>query len=718
MKQIILLLCISTLLHSEVLKKNYLIYRGTPNEMGVSWQLSTADPVVISWGFDELTTIDSETVLPGDDNLYSYVIEGLEVNTKYFYSIEGVGKGSFITTPKEDTTHITLFAYGDSRSTPRHHNRVCQQMINRYQDNSKQTIAIHSGDLLNDGDAEYDWTTEVFPTNYPALNQFFAEVPLVVARGNHEESGDLFRKYFPYEHVKDFYWEFTYGPCHIFVIDQYVNYKPGSEQYNWLVSELSNSVKAWKIVAFHSPGWAAGGHKNNRYVQDYLQPLFIEYGVDIIITGHNHYYSRCEVDGIQHITTGGGGAVLYDPDLSSDKVVTGDKSFHFLEINIKNEICSVEVARDDGSIIETFTLISADVPFCKLTSPSRDTLIESGTGVLLTADAITYGKRCDSISFFIDDEYIANDDEFPYEGNWIAPATALDTFSTYAVMYYENGIDTSDITSFYISDYSEDFVISRRVISGIDDAEEKIHNGDVSTNSSDLELVEDGADKQIVGLRFQDITIPQGFKITNATVTFTVDEENDSAPSLSIYSELSDNASPFERDDFNLSQREKTNTFVSWSPETIDKIDTEIKTPDISFLIQSVIDIEDWQSGNALAILIEGDGTATVSSYEDNTNFAAQLDISYTKSGTSINHSSTGKNLQISRPHVIIRDGLCSISNVESVEIYSVSGRLLHKKEAQSIHSIITLKNLSPGFYLLRSQRGTHVTQQKLLIER
>ncbi|MBK9777870.1 MAG: hypothetical protein IPP62_16195 [bacterium] len=75
-----------------------------------------------------------------------------------------------------------------------------------------------------------------------------------------------------------------------------------------------SSNKPWRFVVLHEPGWSAGGgHPNNAAVQAYLQPLFVQYGVSIVFTGHNHYYARAVVDGVNHITTGGGGGPLHTP---------------------------------------------------------------------------------------------------------------------------------------------------------------------------------------------------------------------------------------------------------------------------------------------------------------------------------------------------------------------------------------------------------------------
>ena len=78
-------------------------------------------------------------------------------------------------------------------------------------------------------------------------------------------------------------------------------------------------------------------------------------------------------------------------------------------------------------------------------------------------------------------------------------------------------------------------VVEVRVSSSADDAEEEL-DGDMSLDSSDLELIYDGED-QIVGMRFQGVHIPQGATITNAYVEFETDETDSTATSVMIQAE-------------------------------------------------------------------------------------------------------------------------------------------------------------------------------------
>ena len=108
---------------------------------------------------------------------------------------------------------------------------------------------------------------------------------------------------------------------------------------------------------FHEPGWSAGGgHGNDPDVQDHIQPLCLTYGVDIVFAGHNHYYARCVVNGVQHITTGGGGAPLRSPDAGYPNVVVAVESHHFVEVDIQGNQLSCIVRDSNGGILDSFDM--------------------------------------------------------------------------------------------------------------------------------------------------------------------------------------------------------------------------------------------------------------------------------------------------------------------------------------------------------------------------
>lgn len=142
-----------------------------------------------------------------------------------------------------------------------------------------------------------------------------------------------------------------------------------------------------------------------------------------------------------------------------------------------------------------------------------------------------------------------------------------------------------------------------------DDVEEA-ESGEVSTGSSDLEILEDGG-KQTIGLRFNDIPLAQGTEVRSAWIQFTCDEASDIPTSVVINGEATGNASAFESKTNNVSLRARTAAEVIWQPEPWTRpgaaTDAE-RTPDISRLIQEIVNRDDWKPGNSLAFILSGTG--------------------------------------------------------------------------------------------------------------
>lgn len=385
LKQLVLVLslaCVLTALSlaplDAVIKKGpYLMMNGNVNtQMMVLWQTDVTQSCSIEWGTTtSYGTSANTTENNSTDHLHKYIISNLANGTVYYYRVKigtAYHTGSFRSAPAASATNVKFFAYADTRSYPANHAKVAGKMIDVYTaDSAYKTIALFGGDYINT-DAESNWASEFFPRTQANLLKFQSEIPIMPCRGNHEGSGTVFKKYYPFPYVSAFYYSFDYGPAHITVIDQNPSTSPAisTTQVNWLKNDLSSTTKTWKIVVFHSPGWSAGGgHENDTEIQQTIQPILVQNGVSLVLTGDNHYYSRAQVDGIQHVTTGGGGAPLYNSQSGYPYILVTEDNYQFCKIDIQgtnlyfsaidylgNEIDSVTLTKDTTpSITADFT---------------------------------------------------------------------------------------------------------------------------------------------------------------------------------------------------------------------------------------------------------------------------------------------------------------------------------------------------------------------------
>ena len=174
-----------------------------------------------------------------------------------------------------------------------------------------------------------------------------------------------------------------------------------------------------------------------------------------------------------------------------------------------------------------------------------------------------------------------------------------------------------------------------RVSSDQDDAEER-SSGQVVTSSTDLELPYDvKRGQQLVGVRFNGVKIPQGARIRHAHVRFKADEADTGSLSLKVQAHDADNAARFVQETRNLSKRPRTAAAVTWQPKPWHNVGEKGGnqwTPDLSSVLQEVVNRSGWQQGNAVAILISGESKAkrVAESYRGDPQGAPLLYIEYT----------------------------------------------------------------------------------------
>jgi hypothetical protein len=193
--------------------------------------------------------------------------------------------------------------------------------------------------------------------------------------------------------------------------------------------------------------------------------------------------------------------------------------------------------------------------------------------------------------------------------------------------------------------------LTRAVSSGSDDAEEYVPGGtgtigSMDLSSSDLEIMFDGTKKQLVGTRFTNVTIPQGASIVSAYIQFS--NKGDKTPVLGtavIRGEAANNSATFTTNNFDISTRTLTTDSVSWPGSTSTTWGTttggtagpDQKTPDIKTLIQAIVSRPGWVSGNALSLVLNGEGVRNAYSYDGSASGAAQLIVEYSATPLSPN---------------------------------------------------------------------------------
>ena len=171
-----------------------------------------------------------------------------------------------------------------------------------------------------------------------------------------------------------------------------------------------------------------------------------------------------------------------------------------------------------------------------------------------------------------------------------------------------------------------------RISHNNDDAEERENNQGMYLTSTDLELVYNGGrGRQHVGMRFLNITIPQGTVIKNTYIRFTVDETTSSDVTVTFYGEDIDDAVTFSNTTANISSRTKTSASVNWSPNHWTSVGATHDSPDLTSITQEIVNRSGWDSGNDMVFIVTGTQTTyrTAESHNGSSSQAPLLHIEY-----------------------------------------------------------------------------------------
>jgi acid phosphatase type 7 len=210
-----------------------------------------------------------------------------------------------------------------------------------------------------------------------------ARVPTMFASGNHEHEDGPWADHGFFTRValpgNERNFSYDYQGVHFVVLDTERTKDAG--QRAWLTADLSaaraNPETPWIIVYFHKAPYGTGGHRSNGDVRHLWTPLFDQYGVDLVLAGHNHNYERTYpvaynelvVDTAAndytdpgapiYVVSGGGGISMEgawdaQPAWSAVRYLT--HQFTTLDIDPAHSITVTSIASADGAMLDRFTL--------------------------------------------------------------------------------------------------------------------------------------------------------------------------------------------------------------------------------------------------------------------------------------------------------------------------------------------------------------------------
>ncbi len=215
-------------------------------------------------------------------------------------------------------------------------------------------FVLMMGDNLYGGEKPADFKNKFEDVYRPILNQ---QVKFYASLGNHDEPAQRFYEFFNMEGKE--YYRFTRNNAAFYALNS--NYMD-KKQLKWLEDELAKDTSEWKIAFFHHPPYSSGGkHGSDTQLREVLEPLFVKYGMNVALTGHEHFYERIKPQkGVYYFISGAGGKLragdVKDKSALTEKAYDQDMSFMLAEI-VNNQMFFQVISRT-GQTVDSGVLVT------------------------------------------------------------------------------------------------------------------------------------------------------------------------------------------------------------------------------------------------------------------------------------------------------------------------------------------------------------------------
>ena len=207
------------------------------------------------------------------------------------------------------------------------------------------------GDNIYGSEGPQDFVRK-FERPYKALLD--ANVKFYASLGNHDDRSQARYKLFNMDGRRYYTFKAPKEDVRFFALES--DY-PVPEQLKWLEKELQDSNEKWKIPYFHHPLYSSGErHGSDVTLRKALEPMFIKYGVSVVMTGHDHFYERVKPqNGIVYFVVGSGGK-LREGNIDPKTGLTAkgfDDDLAFLAAEISGDEMYFSTISRQGTVIDS-----------------------------------------------------------------------------------------------------------------------------------------------------------------------------------------------------------------------------------------------------------------------------------------------------------------------------------------------------------------------------
>ena len=209
-------------------------------------------------------------------------------------------------------------------------------------------FAILLGDNIYGSERPQDFAQKFERPYKPLLD---ANIPFYAALGNHDDPNQ--RYYKPFGMGGQRFYAYQKKDVRFFVLDS--NYMD-KDQQTWLEKELRESNAKWKIAYFHHPLYSSGGtHGSEIDLRMIVEPMFLKYGVNVVFSGHEHFYERLKPQKGVNYFTAGGSAKLREGDIANTPLTAKgfDTEQSFMLVEIDGDVLRFQTVSRRGNVVDS-----------------------------------------------------------------------------------------------------------------------------------------------------------------------------------------------------------------------------------------------------------------------------------------------------------------------------------------------------------------------------
>ena len=249
---------------------------------------------------------------------------------------------------------VRFVVIGDT-GTGTHQQHELAQVLLRYREAFPFEFVLMMGDNMYGTEKTVDYKAKFEDVYKPLLDQ---KVKFYAALGNHDDSNQRFYEYFNMEGQE--YYKFSKGNVSFYSLNS--NYMD-KKQVDWINEKLAADTSEWKVAYFHHPPYSSGAaHGSDTKLREIVEPIFVKYGVNVVFTGHEHFYERMKPQqGIYYFISGSGGK-LRKGDVKQGSALTDkayDRDMSFMLIEVAGDQMYFQVVSRTGETVDSGVIARA-----------------------------------------------------------------------------------------------------------------------------------------------------------------------------------------------------------------------------------------------------------------------------------------------------------------------------------------------------------------------